>query len=131
MLVFFFKQKTAYELRISDWSSDVCSSDLQSPAAGRPSDFQRCHHHPQARPVPDATTAAQNRIAAARAPALAHIRFQHRPRARTAQPSPRTDRKGVVLGTSDSLRVALGLPRIIKQKKQQIIENNSYISVDR
>src|SRR3546814_4958435 len=27
--VFFFKQKTAYELRISDWSSDVCSSDLQ------------------------------------------------------------------------------------------------------
>src|SRR3546814_5163783 len=28
MFVFFFKQKTAYELRISDWSSDVCSSDL-------------------------------------------------------------------------------------------------------
>src|SRR3546814_392582 len=28
MLFFFFKQKTAYELRISDWSSDVCSSDL-------------------------------------------------------------------------------------------------------
>src|SRR3546814_14892490 len=28
MLCFFFKQKTAYELRISDWSSDVCSSDL-------------------------------------------------------------------------------------------------------
>src|SRR3546814_6246229 len=27
--VFFFKQKTAYELRISDWSSDVCSSDLR------------------------------------------------------------------------------------------------------
>src|SRR3546814_4758787 len=26
---FFFKQKTAYELRISDWSSDVCSSDLR------------------------------------------------------------------------------------------------------
>src|SRR3546814_19318634 len=30
-LFFFFKQKTAYEMRISDWSSDVCSSDL-SPA---------------------------------------------------------------------------------------------------
>src|SRR3546814_2722082 len=27
-MVFFFKQKTAYEMRISDWSSDVCSSDL-------------------------------------------------------------------------------------------------------
>src|SRR3546814_9976724 len=30
---FFFKQKTAYEMRISDWSSDVCSSDLH-PARG-------------------------------------------------------------------------------------------------
>src|SRR3546814_9153357 len=30
MCVFFFKQKTAYEMRISDWSSDVCSSDLVS-----------------------------------------------------------------------------------------------------
>src|SRR3546814_5767619 len=28
-MLFFFKQKTAYEMRISDWSSDVCSSDLQ------------------------------------------------------------------------------------------------------
>src|SRR3546814_7574791 len=28
MLLFFCKQKTAYEMRISDWSSDVCSSDL-------------------------------------------------------------------------------------------------------
>src|SRR3546814_5658180 len=28
--VFFFKQKTAYEMRISDWSSDVCSSDLSA-----------------------------------------------------------------------------------------------------
>src|SRR3546814_10336091 len=30
-MVFFFKQKTAYEMRISDWSSDVCSSDLRDP----------------------------------------------------------------------------------------------------
>src|SRR3546814_16890931 len=29
-VIFFFKQKTAYEMRISDWSSDVCSSDLVS-----------------------------------------------------------------------------------------------------
>src|SRR3546814_13760384 len=32
--IFFFKQKTAYEMRISDWSSDVCSSDLADRAAG-------------------------------------------------------------------------------------------------
>src|SRR3546814_17709015 len=30
LLFFFFKQKTAYEMRISDWSSDVCSSDLRA-----------------------------------------------------------------------------------------------------
>src|SRR3546814_15021838 len=29
LVIFFFKQKTAYEMRISDWSSDVCSSDLR------------------------------------------------------------------------------------------------------
>src|SRR3546814_1268580 len=32
--VFFFKQKTAYEMRISDWSSDVCSSDLHRDLIG-------------------------------------------------------------------------------------------------
>src|SRR3546814_4954413 len=32
---FFFKQKTAYEMRISDWSSDVCSSDLTTDSAVR------------------------------------------------------------------------------------------------
>src|SRR3546814_5557748 len=31
LIFFFFKQKTAYEMRISDWSSDVCSSDLFVP----------------------------------------------------------------------------------------------------
>src|SRR3546814_7972355 len=33
---FFFKQKTAYEMRISDWSSDVCSSDLRGGRRGVP-----------------------------------------------------------------------------------------------
>src|SRR3546814_1540143 len=32
-MLFFFKQKTAYEMRISDWSSDVCSSDLACPTS--------------------------------------------------------------------------------------------------
>src|SRR3546814_19036478 len=40
-MLFFFKQKTAYEMRISDWSSDVCSSDLL--ASARPL------HHPRRR----------------------------------------------------------------------------------
>src|SRR3546814_10302279 len=46
-LLFFlaFKQKTAYELRISDWSSDVCSSDLSwpDPAALREAGDRRSH----------------------------------------------------------------------------------------
>src|SRR3546814_3413315 len=33
VVFFFFKQKTAYEMRISDWSSDVCSSDLHAVVA--------------------------------------------------------------------------------------------------
>src|SRR3546814_10811164 len=33
-MCFFFKQKTAYEMRISDWSSDVCSSDLVRQSRG-------------------------------------------------------------------------------------------------
>src|SRR3546814_2948923 len=41
MCFFFFKQKTAYEMRISDWSSDVCSSDLADRSAqGRARDRQ-------------------------------------------------------------------------------------------
>src|SRR3546814_19011005 len=36
VVVVFFKQKTAYEMRISDWSSDVCSSDLDDPALDLP-----------------------------------------------------------------------------------------------
>src|SRR3546814_7971580 len=45
IFVFLFKQKTAYEMRISDWSSDVCSSDLgdgaRSPARADPHDHRR------------------------------------------------------------------------------------------
>src|SRR3546814_9502872 len=52
-LVFFFKQKTAYDMRISDWSSDVCSSDLTEMKLGdaglhlglvglRPFELRRC-----------------------------------------------------------------------------------------
>src|SRR3546814_13768991 len=42
MCVFFFKQKTAYEIRISDWSSDVCSSDLIKPERPDQSDHVTC-----------------------------------------------------------------------------------------
>src|SRR3546814_14991303 len=41
MFLFFFKQKTAYEMRISDWSSDVCSSDLPAHVADIDGRFRR------------------------------------------------------------------------------------------
>src|SRR3546814_6306570 len=43
---FFFKQNTAYEMRISDWSSDVCSSDLQ-----HVEDIERLQRIPHPRPA--------------------------------------------------------------------------------
>src|SRR3546814_8733341 len=53
---FFFKQKTAYESRISDWSSDVCSPDLPVPEAvgpdGRGHPRGRAGRHPRRRPLP-------------------------------------------------------------------------------
>src|SRR3546814_5784439 len=45
LLIFFFKQKTAYEMRISDWSSDVCSSDLLSNAGIRARRLQAADIH--------------------------------------------------------------------------------------
>src|SRR3546814_6380516 len=53
IFIFFFKQKTAYEMRISDWSSDVCSSDLHDGFTHPPAPFagllqaetQRGDHH--------------------------------------------------------------------------------------
>src|SRR3546814_133348 len=68
-IVFFFKQKTAYEMRISDWSSDVCSSDLKyadtvdvmafEEVAGYAEILQHFHRSP-------AQEAAAQRIAASR-----------------------------------------------------------------
>src|SRR3546814_13074794 len=64
MSFFFFKQKTAYEMRISDWSSDVCSSDLESyiaSANSRLANYRRSLANARARfaqltghPAPDA-----------------------------------------------------------------------------
>src|SRR3546814_4305869 len=51
IFVFFFKQTTAYEMRISDWSSDVCSSDLADRARQRRAVPQR---HAARRPAPAA-----------------------------------------------------------------------------
>src|SRR3546814_10709557 len=105
-VLFFFKQKTAYEMRISDWSSDVCSSDLASrAAAGRRAGLFR---------GPPAEPAAAS-LDARRGPPLRPVLR------RAAVPGHRPhhgDRKSVGSGKSVSVRVDLGGRRIIKKKTQ-------------
>src|SRR3546814_8168288 len=90
LIFFFFKQKTAYDMRISDWSSDVCSSDLKSDML----DF--------------ADFIAINKFdRKGAADALRDVRKQYQRN---------RDRTSVVSGQSVSVRVDLGGRRIIKQK---------------
>src|SRR3546814_9130262 len=64
-IFFFFKQKTAYEMRISDWSSDVCSSDLAFSA--EPSRLRTGSHGVRLERAPPSRPAA-SAIAARRMP---------------------------------------------------------------
>src|SRR3546814_6570169 len=101
---FFFKQKTAYEMRISDWSSDVCSSDLA--ALGDLEDIGA-----QERKI-DGDQKAEHRKCGRTAPA---------PQADGDEAGEQGihdhgDRKSVVEGKSVSVRVDHGGRRIIKQK---------------
>src|SRR3546814_20068222 len=113
---FFFKQKTAYEMRISDWSSDVCSSDLPgcSEDAVAPGQILKLV---DAVEIPDPPLAC--------APLLVLV-AEHQPPvelpADTAQRGCRQDRKSVVEGKSVSVRVDLGGRRSIKKKQKQHIE---------
>src|SRR3546814_8452562 len=68
-LFFFFKQKSAYELRISDWSSDVCSSDLLGHGAGVRRHDGRSHGERRSRPPLPSNGNQRDRVGAKRPPA--------------------------------------------------------------
>src|SRR3546814_13091177 len=74
---FFFKQKTAYEMRISDWSSDVCSSDLGDVAPHRQRIEQRAalkqHAEPAAHPLKLAPAHAGHVLAVHQYAAFIHL----------------------------------------------------------
>src|SRR3546814_10595400 len=71
---FFYKQKTAYEMRISDWSSDVCSSDLAA-ARSRPSCLNSLWRASAARSVSAARSKRATLAPASRmAPTMAPLR---------------------------------------------------------
>src|SRR3546814_7244167 len=103
--VFFFKQKTAYEMHISDWSSDVCSSDLEicgthDIVAGAGDVLERDRRSRLTGGERQARDAAFERRDAL---------FEH-----VAE-----DRKSVVSGKSVSGRVDLGGGRVIKKKRSK------------
>src|SRR3546814_19070833 len=102
-LFFFFKQKTAYDLRISDWSSDVCSSDLD-----RRSDRIDRGRMAGASGRNGRRAVSRHADEPARAATSGNL-FRHDP----ASP----ERKSVVSGKSVSVRLDLGGRRIIKNKK--------------
>src|SRR3546814_6361942 len=64
MCVFFFKQKTAYEMRISDWSSDVCSSDLYTPKHFEETQIDALHELIRAYPFATVVTHVAGGLAA-------------------------------------------------------------------
>src|SRR3546814_18853858 len=113
---FFFKQKTAYEMRISDWSSDVCSSDLAALLALRKRST--------------ASTRAMtpgNFLSAAGSAPTSHKTQRRSPcRNSCALMNGLTngDRNSVVSGKSVSVRVELGGRRRIKKKKKMTIQNS-------
>src|SRR3546814_5961667 len=102
LFFFFFKQKTAYEMRISDWSSDVCSSDLGL----------RCRSAP-ARTAFEIRSRVDAGVRTVGRPAADHRQLR-----RPYRRDPAADRESVVEGKSVSVRVDLGGLRSIKKKKR-------------
>src|SRR3546814_19072248 len=116
--VFFFKQKTAYEMRISDWSSDVCSSDL--PDAGQREQDVRdlwkgegCRIRRHRKVARD----ARLRTLSERPRGQEDHRRAHEDRDPGAGPH-EPDRKSVVSGKSVAVRVDLGGRRTMRKKLQ-------------
>src|SRR3546814_17053601 len=113
-----FKQKTAYEMRISDWSSDVCSSDLIPPAA--------IAAEAQNHPAPDASTAWTE---AAEALAIRQLLLAEAERLGIEAEAvaddegnrltDEEDRQSVASGKRESARVDIGGRRSIKKKKRE------------
>src|SRR3546814_8319738 len=105
---FFVKQKTAYAMRISDWSSDLCSSDLStSTESFKASSKSALKNAPCWRDPPELTRGDYGTY----------------PRTNGATRGTRTDRKSVVEGKSVSVSVDLGGSRSIKKKKKNSSHN--------
>src|SRR3546814_18973314 len=127
--VFFFKQKTAYEMRISDWSSDVCSSDLAVARADfvdfyargasvhamtpRARSWARCW---SVRPAAASTVSVCSPRVGARSWMAPGLVDNMGNTAGIPTRTPLADRKSVGTGQRGAVRVDHGGPRSIKKK---------------
>src|SRR3546814_18600693 len=114
----FFKQKTAYEMRISDWSSDVCSSDLtQRTQRARAVTEQYVDGAFHSGGGLRFTRTRCGKRAASRSRPVSSLWLSAISDNASGKPS--ADRKSVVSGKSVSVRVDLGGRRIIKKKQHR------------
>src|SRR3546814_5905573 len=109
-VVVFFKQKTAYDMRISDWSSDVCSSDLWLRIFSVDNAVLPLRAVPTFRKTRDCRRPSRQRITPCHRPDAARHAAMHGP-----------DRKSVGAGKRVSVRVVPGGRRSITNKRQQKI----------
>src|SRR3546814_17343110 len=135
VVFFFFKQKTAYEMRISDWSSDVCSSDLKlriSSSRHRTARSRAIRNHRRRKIHQTNHRTARRKLRhrtvhRIRSRTPSQPRHSNRPRAhrKLGKPTPRTersktrksDRKKVGEGTRGSVSEELGGGARLKKKK--------------
>src|SRR3546814_13749559 len=127
---FFFKQKTAYEMRISDWSSDVCSSDLlhreiraRQERQGRTVRRRHARRHDRGAvgegARPEILLTDQGQAGLVRGQDGGRAGRQRKARRVPAGTPERIDRKSYVQGKSVSVRVNLGGRRIFNKKQTQ------------
>src|SRR3546814_9489754 len=127
---FFFKQKTAYEMRISDWSSDVCSSDLFHPLQAslrnerapsipglrqrQPDPRDRCRYRLPALGAPGGRNRVHLAIPGSGPGRLDRLRLPARVRERF--PEARPDRKSTRLNSSTNAHLVC---RLLLEKKKK------------
>src|SRR3546814_18113718 len=116
VFVFFVKQKTAYEMRMSDWSSDVCSSDLRGAVEYKlPHDCAGPVTKQNPRDIIPRSDYHAGPQAIFRCVVWARFGLE------ALDPDLAGGRKSVEWGKSVSVRVALGGRRIIKNTKEYVI----------
>src|SRR3546814_21182143 len=123
MFFFFFKQKTAYEMRISDWSSDVCSSDVNAESTDDAEDENGGRHNRRRNSQEHDEDADQRHIehdqhSIADEHAGNHAPEEMRAVANAPGPGNHPDRKSVGEGKNVSVRVYLGGSQFLKKKKK-------------